>query len=511
MKKPNRRSKQKSGSDSSSSPSIVSSDKENKRIRDLELENEALKREIEELRSKFGDVTPISCVGVQKLNQVYPQNSKTFAGQVVESKKLGIQSQLSAQKLKSDETSKQFQDEIQRLKVQKVQLQCKMKLESMQFRLCKASLEKEILQLKKEQRRNNYEKQVLSTLNQRQKHVLQRKTEEAFLMVKRLKELIESRKTSSGKIAGARNGSKIGTQGQLFDDCNDSASEMALVQGIEHDFEVKMKLDEACSKYEHRIEKMVDEIKKLKLEVEMLREEQAGCRSQDNEAVINDSELIDLREEVDKLSCMVSQMNMSKAPLIQTERSQVDLVQTSVSIGSNIHSSDMDTSESEHSEGVIAMIERPSGVCCSCSKKSLCKTLKCGCRAAGSSCGISCGCAIAKCTNREKVPFKLDDMPQPEMTKDIVPCNIEEEKGTVQDAMLLQNKVVEKLPEINEDCETRKQPLREIGNTMIKSITGNIGPRKKAQKAVVQPDTMNPPLSLLEGTRGTRKTNKNSG
>jgi len=30
---------------------------------------------------------------------------------------------------------------------------------------------------------------------------------------------------------------------------------MALMQGIEHDFEVKVKLDEVRSKYEHQIEK----------------------------------------------------------------------------------------------------------------------------------------------------------------------------------------------------------------------------------------------------------------
>lgn len=40
--------------------------------------------------------------------------------QIVELRKLGIQSQLSAKKPKSDEMSEQFQDEIQRLKVQKV-------------------------------------------------------------------------------------------------------------------------------------------------------------------------------------------------------------------------------------------------------------------------------------------------------------------------------------------------------------------------------------------------------
>lgn len=75
-------------------------------------------------------------------------------------------------------------------------------------------------QLKKEGRRNEYEMHKLLALNQRQKmvnrfsnnsfllywlnplfmsslQVLQRKTEEASLATKRLKELLESRKTSS--------------------------------------------------------------------------------------------------------------------------------------------------------------------------------------------------------------------------------------------------------------------------------------------------------------------------
>ncbi|GMI77259.1 hypothetical protein like AT5G33300 [Hibiscus trionum] len=494
MKKTNRRSKQKSGSaDSSTSPLVGSGDNENpgKRIRDLETENEALKGVIEELRSKLVDVMPNSCVGVQKLDHGYPRNSG-ISPKVVELKKLGIQSQLSAKKPKSDELSSQFQDEIQRLKVQKVQLQCKMKIDSMQFRLCKASLEKEILQLKKDQRRNKYEKDVLSTLIQRQKHVLQRKTEESFVAVKRLKLLTESRRTLSGKIAGARIGIKTGTQ------------------GMKNDFEVKMKLDEVTSKYEHRIEKMGDEIKKLKLELEMLREE--NSRTGDNEDAVNDLELIDLREEVSKLSCMVSQMNMSKTQPVSADRSQADLVQTSVSIGSNIHTSGTDASELEHSEGIASMIEKPSGVCCSCSKKSLCKTLKCRCRAAGGSCGVSCGCALAKCTNKREAPLKLDGTPQPEMPKDIIPYSIEEQKGTVDDAILIQHKTVQNLPEMNEDCGgPRKQPLREIGNSMIKPIAAKLGPRKKGQNAAIQPDTIDPPLSLLENTRGARRTRKNSG
>ncbi|KAJ0260320.1 hypothetical protein HA466_0065400 [Hirschfeldia incana] len=39
-------------------------------------------------------------------------------------------------------------------------------------------------------------------------------------------------------------------------------------------------------------------------------------------------------------------------------------------------------------------------MCCSCTKKSLCKTKSCKCRANGSGCGISCGCIASKCSNR---------------------------------------------------------------------------------------------------------------
>lgn len=129
------------------------------------------------------------------------------------------------------------------------------------------------------------------------------------------------------------------------------------------------------------------------------------------------------------------------------------MVQTSVSIGSNTHTSDTDTFQSANSEEITAMTEKPPGACCSCSKKSSCKTLKCECRAIGSNCGMSCGCAMAKCANREKVSFELYDTLHPEMTEDTVPDNIQEEKAAVQDAM-------------PQDGRPR-QPLSEIGNTLV--------------------------------------------
>ncbi|KAG4943633.1 hypothetical protein JHK85_048279 [Glycine max] len=83
-----------------------------------------------------------------------------------------------------------------------VQLQHKMKQEAEQFRQWKASREKELLQLKKEGRKNEYERHKLEALNQRQKMVLQRKTEEATMATKRLKELLEARKSSPRDNSG---------------------------------------------------------------------------------------------------------------------------------------------------------------------------------------------------------------------------------------------------------------------------------------------------------------------
>ncbi|KAF9602840.1 hypothetical protein IFM89_031700, partial [Coptis chinensis] len=62
-------------------------------------------------------------------------------------KKQDAQSQLLRQKQKSDKAAKQLQDEIHRIKTQKVQLQHKIKQELEQFRLWKASREKEVRQL----------------------------------------------------------------------------------------------------------------------------------------------------------------------------------------------------------------------------------------------------------------------------------------------------------------------------------------------------------------------------
>ncbi|KDO81182.1 hypothetical protein CISIN_1g012231mg [Citrus sinensis] len=467
MKKTNRRSRQTSAVDSSSSslsqsPAVDDKEHYEKRVHELEQENDTLKREIEELRFKVASVSSTPDVAAQKLKEAHLEKMNALEGQVLElKKKLELQFQFSTQKPKGDEAAKRFQDEIQKLRVQKVQLQCKLKLEAVQFRLCKASLQKEIFQLMKENRRNEYELHLLSALNQRLKLVLQRKTKEAFEATKRLKELLESRKALTHRTAG----SKTGNHSQF--------------QSIEHELEVTVQVQKVSSEYERELEEMAGVINKLKLEAEMMKEENSRCLLEDDEfdPGVKDSEFSDLKEEVARLSNLISQMAVPKAEIIHN-KSEVGQAQSSASVGSSTNLLETDTSESEFSGVVVAAMVKPaSGVCCSCSKKSSCKTSKCECRVSGGSCGTSCGCAANKCTNRELGSVET------EMTSSL----------TSEGAMLLQNSLIEKPLETKDDCCTRKQPLREIGNKLIKSISLKPGHRKKGQKTVSEHHNIDSP------------------
>lgn len=225
-----------------------------KKVHELELEKKALQKEIECLHRNLSNISSNSDESAQKLKEDYLQKLNLLESQVaVLKKKQDAQSQLLRQKQKSDDAAKRLQDEIHRIKTQKVQLQQKMKQESEQFRLWKASREKEVLQLKKEGRRNEYEMHKLLALNQRQKMVLQRKTEEATMATKRLKELLESRKTSRDN-AGSGSTSAAGFQ--------------ALMQAIEHELEVTVRVHEVRSEYERQMQeraKMANEVAELKL------------------------------------------------------------------------------------------------------------------------------------------------------------------------------------------------------------------------------------------------------
>ncbi|KAG5412180.1 hypothetical protein IGI04_008499 [Brassica rapa subsp. trilocularis] len=213
-----------------------------KKVHELEQEKRALQREIEGLRQNLASIPSApGDGGAQKLKESYLQKLNMLETQVSElKKKQDGQAQLLRQKQKSDDAARKLQDDIHRIKSQKVQLQQKIKQESEQFRAWKASREKEVMQLKKEERRNKYEMHKLVALNHKQKLVLQRKTEEASQATKRLKELLETRKASSRETLSGAGVNGPGTQ--------------ALMQAIEHEIEVTVRVHEVRSEYERQTE-----------------------------------------------------------------------------------------------------------------------------------------------------------------------------------------------------------------------------------------------------------------
>ncbi|XP_043711239.1 kinesin-like protein KIN-4C [Telopea speciosissima] len=632
-----------------------------KKVQELEQEKRALMKEIEDLRSNLANISSASDDGAQKLKEEYLQKLNVLEVQVSElKKKQDAQSQVLRQKQKSDEAAKRLQEEIQRIKSQKVQLQHKIKQESEQFRSWKAAREKEVLQLKKEGRRNEYEMHKLLSLNQRQKMVLQRKTEEAAMATKRLKELLETRKAASRETFGAGNRNGPGIQ--------------ALMQAIEHEVEVTVRVHEVRSEYERQKEAraaMANEVSKLKEEVEMVKQKNAsdclqtmspGARnsrilalenmlatssstlvsmaSQLSEAeehervfsskgrwnqvrsvadaknvmnylfnlasssrcILRDKEvdckekdavIRELKEKVVRLTSLVKQMEAQKAELLrQQELQRLTLKNTMENLSnfgvqipstrdghvydlrkgprnSIVFSSsrvnnelleDMDMSESEGSETEaiddewVNSEKRPvkrrasrarllvashpvdiripenlspeslsgetnckfvnpsSGICCSCSKSSLCKTSKCECRAASGTCGESCGCKPTKCSNREAgvLNKEVGDQSLSERaeggmnsadTGEIGRTNVLASHG----AMLLQSALSEKPVEVNEDRGAQRKALSDIGNTLAKPNAPKPDRRKKWRKSVIQLVPEAPPSSLLESTEPPSK------
>ncbi|XP_021283778.1 kinesin-like protein KIN-4A [Herrania umbratica] len=212
-----------------------------KKIQELEEEKRAVQQERDRLLAEIENLSAGSDGQTQKLQDIHAQKLKSLEAQILDlKKKQENQVQLLKQKQKSDEAAKRLQDEIQFIKAQKVQLQHRIKQEAEQFRQWKASREKELLQLRKEGRRNEYERHKLQALNQRQKLVLQRKTEEAAMATKRLKELLEARKSSARDNSAIANGN--GTNGQN--------NEKALQRWLDHELEVMVNVHEVRFEYE---------------------------------------------------------------------------------------------------------------------------------------------------------------------------------------------------------------------------------------------------------------------
>ncbi|CAL9161910.1 unnamed protein product [Musa hybrid cultivar] len=209
-----------------------------KKLMELEDEKRAVQQERDRLLAEVENLAAATDGQVQKLPDNHLQKLKDLEAQILDlKKKQESQVQLLKQKQRSEEAAKKLQEEIQYIKAQKVvQLHHKIKQEAEQFRQWKASREKELLQLRKEGRRNEYERHKLQALNQRQKLVLQRKSEEAAMATKKLKELLETRKSS----AVITNGHLSGVQ----------FNEKSLQCWLDHELEVMVHVHEVRKEYE---------------------------------------------------------------------------------------------------------------------------------------------------------------------------------------------------------------------------------------------------------------------
>ncbi|KAJ6916320.1 chromosome-associated kinesin KIF4A-like isoform X2 [Populus alba x Populus x berolinensis] len=212
-----------------------------KKILELEEEKRTVQQERDQLLVEIENLAANSDGQAQKTQDTHSQKLKALEAQILDlKKKQESHFELLKQKQRSDEAANRLQAEIQYIKAQKVQLQHKIKQESEQFRQWKASQEKELLQLRKEGRRNEHERHKLEALHQRQKMVLQRKTEEAAMASKRLKELLEARKSSPRETSANSNGHLSPGQG----------NEKSLRRWLDHELEVMVKVHEVRLQHE---------------------------------------------------------------------------------------------------------------------------------------------------------------------------------------------------------------------------------------------------------------------
>lgn len=156
------------------------------------------------------------------------------------------------------------------------------------------------------------------------------------------------------------------------------------------------------------------------------------------------------------------------------------MMKTRSKAAQNMKSHSEDAHAPENSKSEISCEEAKPEVnkgidqCCSCSKNSFCKTKKCECRAAGSTCNVSCGCISSKCSNREGglIDIASDETSHAQAIESggsqssFDHVDEKSKELASNGAMLLQSALSERLAKENQDVQPRK-PLTDIGNTVV--------------------------------------------
>ncbi|KAM8952225.1 chromosome-associated kinesin KIF4A isoform 2-T2 [Pelodytes ibericus] len=158
-------------------------------IKTLESEVGALQKEKEELILVLHSAK--KDVNQAKLSERRRKRLQELEGEMSDlKKKLSEQSKLLKLRETTGKTVTKLNQDIQAMKVQRVQLMRQMKEDAEKFRTWKQQKTKEVIQLKEKDRKRQYELLKLERDFQKQANVLRRKTEEAATANKRLKDAL---------------------------------------------------------------------------------------------------------------------------------------------------------------------------------------------------------------------------------------------------------------------------------------------------------------------------------
>ncbi|XP_018427640.1 PREDICTED: chromosome-associated kinesin KIF4A [Nanorana parkeri] len=173
-------------------------------IKNLESEVGALQKEKEELILALHSAKKDT--NQAKLSERRRKRLQELEGQMGDlRKKLNEQSKLLKIRESSEKTVGKLNQEIQGMKMQRVQLMKQMKEDAEKFRSFKQEKTKEVIQLKERDRKRQYELLKLERDFQKQASVLRRKSEEAATANKRLKEALLKQREAMDRRKDAQN------------------------------------------------------------------------------------------------------------------------------------------------------------------------------------------------------------------------------------------------------------------------------------------------------------------
>ncbi|XP_041525951.1 chromosome-associated kinesin KIF4-like [Microtus oregoni] len=183
-------------------------------IKNLESEVLSLQKEKEELVLELQSTK--KDVNQAKLSEHRRKHLQELEGQIADlKKKLHEQSKLLKLKESTEYTVSKLNQEIQKMKNQRVQLMRQMKEDAEKFRQWKQYKDKEVTQLKERDRKRQYELHKLERNFQKQSTVLRRKTEEAAAAHKRLKDALLKQKEVADKRKETQSRGMEGTAAQM--------------------------------------------------------------------------------------------------------------------------------------------------------------------------------------------------------------------------------------------------------------------------------------------------------